>query len=410
MRLLKILSTLSRSTLARSILVVIFLVLSLSNIGRGAFAVDVSGVRFGQNGQATRFVLDLSGPTKPNVFLLADPYRIVVDLPNVNWKSGSKVTPMGVIDGYRHGLFSDNTYRIVLDLKEPAVVSNAFSLPAGRGAGPRYVLDIKPESRNVFLAAVSSSKKERPKTIVQKSPEVSTSRNRTDGKRVIVLDAGHGGPDPGNLGVIGVHEKVIALKITRAIRDELNKTGRYEVHLTRDRDIFHVVRERFRIARRHKADLFISVHADSIKNPKVSGASVYNLSEIASDKEAARLAARENKSDLIAGLDLEATDDTLTGILIDLAQRETMNFSAQFAEIMVEELRKDVPMLRRSHRYANLGVLKAPDVPSVLLEAGYLTNKKNARFLNSKDGQRRIARAVRRSIDRYFSQIEVTAR
>nr|WP_262695644.1 N-acetylmuramoyl-L-alanine amidase [Kordiimonas aquimaris] len=226
----------------------------------------------------------------------------------------------------------------------------------------------------------------------------------------MVLDPGHGGPDPGNLGVIGVHEKVITLKIARAIRDELNKTGRYEVHLTRDRDIFHKVRERFRIARRHKADLFISIHADSIQNPKVNGGSVYNLSENASDKEAERLAARENKSDLIAGLDLDATDDTLTGILIDLAQRETLNYSAQFAEILVSEMRTDVPMLRRAHRFANLGMLKAPDVPSVLLEAGYLTNKTNARFLNSKNGQRRIAQAVRRAIDRYFAELNTNAR
>lgn len=405
MRLLTLFSALTRSGL-----VLTFLALSLYGGGVWASGVDVSGVRFGQNGQATRFVIDLSGAATPNVFLLADPYRIVIDLPDVNWKNGTKITPMGVVEGYRHGLFSEGTYRIVLDLKEPAIVSNAFSLPAGRGYGPRYVLDITPESRSMFLAAVASSKKERPKTVVRDSPEIKSARSRIGGKRIIVLDPGHGGPDPGNLGVIGVHEKVITLNIARAIRDELNRTGRYEVHLTRDRDIFHKVRERFRIARRHNADLFISIHADSIKNPKISGGSVYNLSETASDKEAERLAARENKSDLIAGLDLEATDDTLTGILIDLAQRETLNFSAQFAEIMVAEMRQDVPMLKRAHRYANLGMLKAPDVPSVLLEAGYLTNKQNANFLNSKAGQARIAKAVRRSVDKYFSQIEVNAR
>lgn len=373
-------------------------------------AVDVEGVRFGENASATRFVIDLSGKTDPSVFMLADPYRIVIDLPSVTWKGNADVKPLGVVDGYRHGLFSDDTYRIVLDLKQPAVVANAFSLPAGRGSGPRYVIDIKKESRSNFLQAVASSKPERPAIVTRATPEIESPRRRVSGKRVIVLDPGHGGPDPGNLGVIGVHEKVITLKIARAIRDELNKTGRYEVHLTRDRDIFHKVRERFRIARRHKADLFISIHADSIRNRKVSGGSVYNLSETASDKEAERLAARENKSDLIAGLDLESTDDTLTGILIDLAQRETLNYSARFAEMLVGEMREDVPMLKRAHRYANLGVLKAPDVPSVLVEVGYLTNRTNARFLNSNDGQRRIARSIRRTIDRYFAELNTNAR
>ncbi|WP_317279134.1 N-acetylmuramoyl-L-alanine amidase [Kordiimonas aquimaris] len=388
------------------LLTVIFVQASIS----AASSVDVEGVRFGENASATRFVIDLSGTTSPSVFMLADPYRIVIDLPNASWKGKADVKPIGVVDGYRHGLFSDDTYRIVLDLKQPAVVANAFSLPAGRGSGPRYVIDIKKESRSKFLQAVASSKPERPAVVTRATPEIASPRRRAAGKRVIVLDPGHGGPDPGNLGVIGVHEKVITLKIARAIRDELNKTGRYEVHLTRDRDIFHKVRERFRIARRHKADLFISIHADSIQNPKVNGGSVYNLSENASDKEAERLAARENKSDLIAGLDLDATDDTLTGILIDLAQRETLNYSAQFAEILVSEMRTDVPMLRRAHRFANLGMLKAPDVPSVLLEAGYLTNKTNARFLNSKNGQRRIAQAVRRAIDRYFAELNTNAR
>lgn len=390
-----------------SILLTAFCFLSYANVAQ---AVDVAGVRFGENGGTTRFVIDLSDKTDPSVFMLADPYRIVIDLPNASWKGNGKVKPLGVVDGYRHGLFSEGTYRIVLDLKQPAVVSNAFSLPAGRGYGPRYVIDIKNESRAKFLEAVASSKPERPAVVTRATPEIESPRRRINGKRVIVLDPGHGGPDPGNLGVIGVHEKVITLQIARAVRDELNKTGRYEVHMTRDRDIFHKVRERFRIARRHKADLFISIHADSIRNSKISGGSVYNLSEKASDREAERLAARENKSDLIAGLDLETTDDTLTGILIDLAQRETLNYSARFAEMLVGEMRTDVPMLQRAHRYANLGVLKAADVPSVLVEAGYLTNRANARFLNSEDGQQRIARAIRRAVDKYFAELNTNAR
>ena len=376
------------------------------------FAVDVSGVRFGINGDTTRFVVDLSGETDPAIFLLADPYRIVIDLPDVAWRGGDAVKSTGLVEGYRHGLFTDGMYRIVLDLKQPAVVSNAFTIPASTGRNRRYVVDIKPANRDQFLAAVQSSKAQRSRyatTTVAATPEVSNSRRR-DGKHVVVLDPGHGGVDPGNLGVIGVHEKVITLALGRAIRDELNKTGRYEVHMTRDRDIFYKVRERFQIARRLNADLFISIHADSIANPRISGGSVYNLSERASDREAERLAARENKSDLIAGVNLEVVEDEVSGILIELAQRETMNYSAQFAEILVAEMKGNVPTLRRAHRFANLGVLKAPDVPSVLLEAGYLTNRTNARYLNSKRGQKEIAEAARRAIDKYFSTVVMQSR
>ncbi len=372
--------------------------------------VQIDGLRFGVNGDTTRFVLDISNETEPSIFLLADPYRVVIDLPEANWHADNAVQTTGAVDGYRHGLFAPGVYRIVLDLKEPATVKAAFSLPPRGQYGHRFVLDLEPASRSSFLAAVQSSKDERPVVATASVPDVTAPRKRIAGKRVVVIDPGHGGPDPGNLGVIGVHEKVVVLEIARAIRDELNKTGRYEVHLTRDRDIFHPVRERFRIARRHHADLFISVHADSISNSKVSGASVYNLSETASDKEAGRLAARENKSDVIAGVNLDEADDEVSSILIDLAQRETMNFSAQYANVLVQELARDVPMLGRSHRFANLGVLKAPDVPSVLLEAGYLTNKTNARFINSDNGRKKIAQAVRRATDRYFQQMVALGR
>lgn len=391
----------------------LFLVLSCVLGGSGTLLakdIDISGIRFGQNGNVTRFVLDVSEKADPSIFLLADPYRVVIDLPEADWRASDKVSSTGAIDGFRHGLFAPGIYRIVLDLKGPAVVKDSFHLAPKGGYGHRLVIDLETATRTQFLAAVKDSKQSRPVMVSKATPDVVSPRRTVTGKRIIVVDAGHGGPDPGNLGVIGVHEKVIVLAIARAVRDELVSTGRYDVRMTRDRDIFWPVRERFRIARRHGADLFISIHADSISKPNVSGASVYNLSETASDKEAARLAARENKSDVIAGVNLDQADDEVSSILIDLAQRETMNFSAQFAAILVSELERDVPMLKRGHRFANLGVLKAPDVPSVLLEAGYLTNKQNARFLNSRDGQRRIAKAVRRAIDRYFEQMVALGR
>jgi len=391
--------------------IVVWAVLSLSVAGFAqAKDIDISGVRFGVNGKVTRFVLDMSRKTTPQVFLLADPYRVVIDLPEANWHASDDVKTSGAVAGFRHGLFTPGTYRIVLDLDKPATVKSIFNLPSKGGYGPRLVLDLEASSRASFLKAVAESKKARPvpaPTVVDATPVP----RRKGGKRIIVLDPGHGGPDPGNLGVIGVYEKTIVLKIAKEIRRELEKTGRYEVRMTRDRDIFWPVRERFRIARRMHADLFISVHADSISNHRTRGGSVYNLSEVASDKEAARLAARENKSDVIAGVNLDVVDDDVSNILIDLAQRETMNFSAQFGEILVRELRSEhVPMLPRSHRYANLGVLKAPDIPSVLMEVGYLTNRSNAKFLNSSKGRKRIAKATVKAVDKFFDHMVALGR
>ncbi|MCK0069859.1 N-acetylmuramoyl-L-alanine amidase [Kordiimonas laminariae] len=363
--------------------------------------VDITGVRFGKNGATTRFVMDVSEPVKPRIFMLANPRRLVIDIPNSNWKSQKTAKASGLVGKYRHGLFSADTYRIVLDLNKAAVIRKSFSLPASKGYSNRYVIDLAESSQSDFLAAVKSSKPQITKTVAQ-VPSVEPVQKSYDGKRIIVVDAGHGGPDPGTLGRYGSNEKILTLKISREIKRELERTGRYRVYLTRDKDIYIPHRKRFEIAKRMGADLFISVHVDSIANSKVRGGTVYTLNENASDKEAARLAAKENKSDILAGVDLAETNNEVSSILIDLAQRETMNNSAQFAEILVPEMRRQVKMHRRGHRFANFLVLKSPDVPSVLIETGYQTNKQDARMLNSRDGQRRIAKAVSAGVNKYF--------
>jgi N-acetylmuramoyl-L-alanine amidase len=222
---------------------------------------------------------------------------------------------------------------------------------------------------------------------------------------VVVLDAGHGGQDPGAPSVIpGRHESEVTLALVLAIRDELEKTGRFKVVLTRSTDVFIPLAERVNIARRAKADLFISVHADSIADPKIRGATVYTLSETASDKEAERLAAKENKADIIAGVNLGGETPDVTNILIDLAQRETMAFSAEFAQTAVREISPYVSLRTNHHRFAGFRVLRAPDVPSVLLESGYMSNLEDSQFLFSREGQRSIARGVSQAIDAYFSR------
>ena len=222
---------------------------------------------------------------------------------------------------------------------------------------------------------------------------------------LVVIDAGHGGFDPGAIGPdTGLREKDVTLKIARAIRDELLASSRVRVALTRSDDRYLTLRERFGMARRLHADLFISIHCDSVGTRDASGASVYTLSEVASDKEAARLAARENKADVIVGLDLGDQNADVSSILIALTQRETMNSSAGFARLLGREAAPLMSLKSNFHRMASLMVLKAPDVPSILFETGYISNPKDAEFLDSGAGRERIAKSVANAAEVYFAK------
>ena len=220
----------------------------------------------------------------------------------------------------------------------------------------------------------------------------------------MIIDAGHGGVDPGTISADGKYEKHVTLRAAEALKRELEATGRYRVVLTRDRDIFIPLGRRVEIGRQAGGDLFVSLHADSIKNRGIRGATVYTLSETSSDKEAAALARKENKADVIAGVDLEGESPELTQILIDLMQRETMNYSAEFANILIPEMSREVMMRTNSHRFAGFRVLKAPDIPSVLIELGYLSNSEDTRFLTSDQGIKRLTRSIAKAIDRFFEE------
>ncbi len=223
---------------------------------------------------------------------------------------------------------------------------------------------------------------------------------------VVAIDPGHGGQDPGAISLGGDYEKRITLAIARALREELAALGRYKVVFTRNNDSFIRLRDRIAIARAAGADIFVSLHADTISNDAVRGLSVYTLSERASDAEAAALAERENKVDLIAGVKLAGETPEVSNILIDLIQRETMNNSARFASLLVEELQQQTTLLPRTHRFAGFAVLKAPDVPSVLVELGYLSNESDERLLLSRPHRQKLARGIARAIDRYFVRLE----
>lgn len=378
----------------------------------------IHGLRVGVHDTKTRLVIDMDGPAQFRTFALADPYRVVLDMSEVRFDipATNKANQTGGVAGYRFGLFEPGTSRVVIDLTEPRIISAAFELPPRAGRGHRLVVDLRKVGRAEFLTASRESVRKRiearrqtaPKTIVLRPPKRPNKTVKT--KKIIVIDPGHGGVDPGAIGASGSYEKTIVLAASKTLKRVLEQTGRYEVVLTRNNDQFLRLRQRVSASRAADADLFMSVHADSIADKRLRGASIYTLSEQSSDKEAARLAEQENKSDIIAGMDLSDETPEVTNILIDLAQRETMNQSARFAGFLAPELRAAVRTHRRAHRFAGFAVLKAPDVPSVLLELGYLSNTKEERMLRSAKFQETIAIAIRRGIDRYFEMVQSAAR
>jgi len=371
---------------------------------------SVLDVRLGLHPDMTRVVLDLSAAPEYRIFSLPDPYRVVIDMTEVDWRLSAGEPPdgRGLVAALRYGLFAVGTSRLVLDVTGPVRVRNAMVLPAAGEKPVRLVVDLEAVPESEFLrqsrgAPLVSTPMMASLTPAFVPPPRKPTLDMTNTKPVVVIDAGHGGVDPGAIGVTGATEKEITLAMARELKRQLEETGRYKAVLTRDSDIFIRLRDRVAIAREAGADLFISLHADSHGSRDLRGASVYTLSETASDAEAAALAMKENKADLIAGIDLSSENEIVTNILIDLAQRETKNLSAHFAAMLVNELERETRLLRNTHRFAGFAVLKAPDVPSVLVELGYLSNPKDEAQLRSVAHRAKLAGSLVRAIDRYFS-------
>jgi N-acetylmuramoyl-L-alanine amidase len=373
--------------------------------GRAWAEAAVTAVRASASSERTRIVLDLSEPIEFSLFTLADPYRIVLDFPLVAWRAPPDAMTQagGLLSGLRYGQFRPGTSRLVLDLASPALVKRATLLRPSGEYGHRLLLDLTPADRAAFLLTVGA-----PKAPPEAPAAPSSAARRIDRKRIIVIDAGHGGVDPGTIGPSGLYEKDLVLDYAVELKRRLLASRRYEVVMTREDDMFLSLGERVRIAQQSGGDLFISIHADSIENGDVRGGAVYTLSETASDAEAERLATRENKSDAIAGLQLDRHDIEVVSILISLAQRETMNYSARFANLLVPELeREKVRVRRKPHRFAGFRVLKAPDVPSVLVELGYLSNPKEERTLRSTQGRAAVTSAIVAAVERYFADLKL---
>ena len=374
----------------------------------------VNNFRLGVHDTKTRIVIDVKGPISYKYFLLANPYRLVLDMLEVDFQLNpvSKKLTGGVL-GYRFGLLKPGISRVVIDLSKPLLVDKHFIIKPGAKPQSRLVIDLMPTTRSKFLAYVRKSRNQEVVGLLKLKSEEQKQQTAQEFKKkppqekiskskIIVLDPGHGGVDPGAIGIQGTYEKKIVLMAAKSIKKILSRSGRYNVILTRKSDRFIPLRSRVAIARHSQADLFISLHADSIKNGAVRGATVYTLSENASDREAAQLAERENKSDLIAGIDLNSESKEVTDILIDLVQRETMNQSAVFADAIVQEITKKIKTHRRPHKFAGFAVLKALDIPSILLEMGYLSNIEDETLLNTDAFQKKLGRAILLGLDRYF--------
>jgi N-acetylmuramoyl-L-alanine amidase len=389
--------------MARLLLILICLLASAS----AAFAQpSVTDARIGEHPDKTRFVLELSETPAYRVFTLPDPFRVVIDLPALDWRLGAKGLPSGggLISALRFGLFAPGTSRVVLDVKAPVAFKGLFLLPSNNGHGHRLVIDLVEVSRAAYFSAPRGPLVSNPPLprVQQAAVPLAPVRPEGDRRPLIMLDAGHGGVDPGAIGVSGSYEKTLVLSYARELKRQIEKSGRYRVQLTRGSDVFIRLRDRVASAQAAEADVFISLHANTNRKKSLRGAAVYSLSEKASDAEAAALAAKENKADVIAGIDLSAQTAVVSKILIDLAQRETMNQSKIFANILVQELATAGPLLRNTHRSAGFAVLKSPTVPSVLVELGYLSNKKEERLLRSEAYRRKLSAAIIRAVDGYF--------
>jgi N-acetylmuramoyl-L-alanine amidase len=402
----------------------------------------VSAVTIAEQAGFTRLVLELSERARYQLFLLNEPMRLVLDLPPSGWSLDTQPASAGVVSGYRYGQFDPETARLVVDLAAPARIRHSgYELQASRKSH-RLVIELEAVSAEAFAANVQPwassgaalttpapppppsivataraapappparpSAAPAPATASASMPAAGAARSgprRAAGKKVVVLDPGHGGVDPGAIGVGGTHEKDLTLVMAREIRRQLEATGRYRVAMTRSDDVFVQLRDRVAKARAANADMFLSIHADSMGSSQTHGASIYTLSETASDAEAAALAARENRADIIAGVDLSVENRDVASILIDLAQRETMNMSAAFAGTLVSELGRDIQLLpSKPHRFAGFAVLKAPDIPSVLLELGYLSNRQEETLLGRANHRAKIAAAIVRAIDEHFAR------
>jgi N-acetylmuramoyl-L-alanine amidase len=375
-------------------------------------AVEIDA-QIGGDGERTRFVAFLSKAVDFRHFALANPDRIIIDLPQTDIQVPTG-RGRGLVYSARAGLFAEGKSRIVIDLAAPALVEKSEVLPPRDGLPARLVVDLKKVTAQAFAAATNNEMRRATETASLRTGNLK--RDAKDKRPVIVLDPGHGGVDGGAVGASGTFEKDVTLSFSQVLKQKLEERGRYKVVLTRTIDVFVPLDERTEIATALKADLFISLHADALdpKNPfgiksvqEVRGATIYTLSEKASDAQAQAMAQRENTADIAAGLQQVSTPDfsaELEQILNDLDNRIKKNRSLSFANQLISQLKGKLTFNVKPHRHADFRVLKASGVPAVLFELGYLSNAEDEKLLSSPDWRKSVATEVASAIDLFMAE------
>ena len=380
-----------------------------------------SDARLAGDSKQTRFVLDLDQAIQIRAFALADPYRVVVDIPQVSFQlaAGTGNTGRGLVKAFRYGLVMPGGSRIVFDLTGPAKIASADVLEAANGQPPRLVLELEEVDKTAFVQSLAPENRPelRPAIAEANAGVVATEATNSvkpaqpvDTRPLIVIDPGHGGIDNGTQSG-GETEKNLVLGFGLALRDRIEKSGKYRVVMTRTDDTFVPLNDRVKVARNQSAALFVSIHADALPRHEgdAQGATIYTLSNKASDAEAERLAEAENKSDAIGGVNLTDEPTEVADILIDLAQRETRTFSNRFARLLMGEMKNTARMHKHPLKSAGFRVLKAPDVPSVLVELGYVSNKGDLEHLVSENWRTKTVGSMAQAIDSFFAKRLATA-
>jgi N-acetylmuramoyl-L-alanine amidase len=363
-------------------------------------------IRLAGDDNQTRLIMDVTATIGLRAFTLADPYRVVIDIPQTVFQLPAKAgdSGRGLIKAYRYGLVMAGGSRIVIDVAKPVRIEKATVLDPRGGEPARLVVDLSATDREAFMRHLALDR-----TAMRASvaiPSLTRPQERSgDPRPLIVIDPGHGGPDTGTKAGGGeIMEKNVVLDFSMTLRDQLEKSGRYRVVMTRTDDTFIPLAERVKFARQRQAELLISVHADALPKSEgdVQGATIYTLSDTASDAEAAKLAEAENRSDVIAGIDLAKEPDDVADILLDLAHRETKTFSHAFARLLVGEMKSTVRLHKKPLKSAGFVVLKAPDVPSVLIELGYMTNKSDLKLLTSEAWRAKAVQTMAKAVEQFF--------
>ena len=379
------------------LIIVLSALLAILPFSAPAGPVAVQGVRMTPAAGQTRLVLDLSGPVTHKIFPLEGPDRLVIDIADAELTGQALQSGADdpILIGLRSGVREGDDLRIVLDLKQP-VRAKSFPMAPDADHGHRLVVDLIPRGAAKGGSAARAAAASRPAAGSRASPARDL---------VVAIDAGHGGADPGAIGSRGTREKDVTLAIARRLAALVDKEPGMRPVMIRDGDVFVPLRQRMRKARKHEADIFVSIHADAFTDPKVRGSSVFTLSRGGATSEAAKwLADKENSADLIGGVDLGASDDVLAGVLLDMAQNATLEHSADAARAVLSNLSRLGATHRGEVQKAGFMVLKSPDVPSMLVETAFITNPaEEARLLNAAN-QQRLAQAILAGIKQYFNK------